>query len=392
MGKRKGESCCKRTGYRVIDAKAPRCADTKVVDAYPINAMTQTIYWFQRLLRGGLLLMAGFSASLGYAIGTDAGAQVENTASASFAISGAVQPPVTSNTTQTVVDELIDVVVVSNDGGVVGVASPETGAVLQFTVTNNGNGSEVFRILPDDGVAEGGFDPVINQLYIESNGVPGLQPGADTSYVPGISDPELAEDEVITIYVEANIPAALAQGDNGDVELRAISETIRTQAGTDDPDDVAWPTPGTSYAGLGTNGGDVVVGNSHDIANLLVRTTGRYQINSAVVTLTKTVDSVLDPFGGTTVVPGSVITYRLELSVSGVGTAENLVVSDPIPAQLDYQIGTLQVDGLAEDDDFAPLGTDNSGFDSGTGSVVVDRGSVAGGSPTVVITFDAAVL
>ena len=85
------------------------------------------------------------------------------------------QTPVSSNTVQTTVDELLDVVVVDDSGGPVAVSVGETGAVLQFTITNNGNGSEVFRIVADDAVNEGGFDPALNQLYLESNALPGLQ-------------------------------------------------------------------------------------------------------------------------------------------------------------------------------------------------------------------------
>ncbi len=332
--------------------------------------------------------LCGFFGSHAHAIGTDAGITIENTAVVNFDIGGAAQTPVT-DISQTLVDELIDVVVVDDSGGPVAVSSPESGAVLQFTVTNNGNGSEVFRLIADDTVIEGGFDPVLFQLYIESNGVPGLQVGGDTAYVSGTSDPTLAEDEVLTLYVASDIPTGLNQGDNGDIEVRAISETIRTQAGTDDPDDAAWPVPGVSYAGLGTGGGNAVVGASNDVTNLLIRTTGRYQVSDAVVSVTKAALTVVDPFGGTTLVPGTVITYELTVTVTGSGTADALIITDTIPAELEYQAGTLQIDGVGEDDDFAPAGTDNSGFNSGTTTVTVDRGTVTGGSPPIVVTFDA---
>ena len=86
----------------------------------------------------------------------------------------------------------------------------------------------------------------------------------------------------------------------------------------------------------------------------------------------------------------AVVTYQLTVTVSGSGGAESLVIRDPLPAELEYQAGTLSVSGSAEDDDFAPAGTDNSGFDAGNTSLVIDRGAVAGGSPDIVITFDAA--
>ena len=338
-----------------------------------------------------LICCGFFGAQQAVALGTDAGVNIQNTATAEFDINGTAQTPVSSNTVQTTVDELLDVVVVDDNGGPVAVSVGETGAILQFTITNNGNGSEVFRIVADDAVNEGGFDPQLNQLYIESNALPGLQVGGDTPYVSGSGDPTLAEDETLVLYVQSNIPGGLAQGDNGDVEVRAVAQTIINAIGTDDPNDAAWPVPGDSYAGVGDGGGNAVVGTSHDINNLLMRSAGRYQVSDAVVSIVKTATAVVDPFGGTTLVPGSVISYQLEVTVSGSGTAQALVIRDVIPAELAYEANTLQVGGVAEDDDFAPSGTDNSGFDAPNTTLVLDQGDIAGGSPTIVITFDAAI-
>lgn len=129
-----------------------------------------------------------FGASQAHALGTDAGRQIQSTAQASFDIGSVPQTPV-SSTLQTQVDELIDVTVVDDIGGPVVVASPQGLAILQFTVTNTGNGSEVFRIIAEVAVSEGGFDPSLIQLYLETNGIPGLQVGGDTAYVSGASDP-----------------------------------------------------------------------------------------------------------------------------------------------------------------------------------------------------------
>ena len=325
-----------------------------------------------------------------HAVGTGAGVNIQNTATAEFEINGVAQTPVAS-TVQTTVDELLDVVVVDDFGGPVAVAPGASGVLLQFTLTNNGNGEETYRIIADDSISEGGFNPQLDQIYLESNGIPGLQTNADTAYIPGSSDPQLAADETLVVYVQANIPGGLSQGANGDISLRAVSETIINQnGGLTDPDDALWPVPGESYATLGDGGGFAVVGTSNDASNLLMRTTGRFQVSDAVVAISKVALNVVDPFGGSTLVPGSIVTYQLTVTVSGSGGADNLVIRDPLPAELEYQPGTLSVSGVIEDDDFAPAGTDNSGFDAGNTSLVIDRGAVAGGSPDIVITFDAA--
>jgi uncharacterized repeat protein (TIGR01451 family) len=326
-----------------------------------------------------------------HAIGTDAGLSIQNTATATFDVSGTPQTTVLSNTVLTLVDELLDSVVVDDIGGPIAVGTPEAGSVLQYTITNNGNGSEEYKIIADVAIAEGGFDPTLIQIYLETNAVPGLQTGGDTPYVSGVSNPTLAEDESLTVYVVSDIPSGLSQGDDGEVQLRAVSATIEANAATDDPNDPAWPVPGVSYAGQGDGGGDAVVGTSNDPSNLLNRTTATYEVSDAVVSITKSTITVVDPFLGTTLVPGSIITYQLLVTVAGSGSADSLVISDPLPVELEYQPGTLTVDGVAEDDDFAPAGTDNSGFVSATTTIVVDQGSVVGGSPVITITYDAAI-
>ncbi len=110
-----------------------------------------------------------------------------------------------------------------------------------------------------------------------------------------------------------------------------------------------------------------------------------------MLSIDKTAVSVVDPFGGTTIVPGSVITYELTLRVVGSGIAQAVQVSDVLPAELEYQPDTLTVAGVAEDDDFAPTGVDNSGFDAASSTLLVETGDVAGGAADIVIRFDAAI-
>ena len=358
----------------------------------------------KRALPWVLVTLSVVAGPRALALGTDAGREITNTASASFEISGVSQTPVASAPAVVFVDELLDATVTFDNGGPVPVASPATGAIMQFTLTNTGNGSEAFRIVADDAVAGDDFDPTLDQIYLESNGLAGLQtgPGGDTPYLLGSNDPVLAADGSQVVYVTADMPAAQAQNAQGLLQVRAVPVTVFTEAGTDDPAAVAFPTPGTAYAGAGDldelGGGNVtaVVGTSFDGGNLVLRGEGIFQVSGAIVTITKQTLSQLDPFGGATLVPGTVISYRITVTVAGSGTAENLVVTDPLPAELEYQPGTLAVSALPAgedaDDDFAPIGTDNTGFDSGNGEVRVTLGDVAGGAGAITIDFDAAIL
>jgi len=121
-----------------------------------------------RCLLAGLLLAASGGA---LALGTDAGREIATAAQAEYRVAGVAQTPVLSNVAQTFVDELLDVVVVADDAGPVSVASPQTGAVVQFTVTNSGNGEEAFRLVADPALGADDFDPSLDQLFLESNGM-----------------------------------------------------------------------------------------------------------------------------------------------------------------------------------------------------------------------------
>jgi uncharacterized repeat protein (TIGR01451 family) len=348
-----------------------------------------------RWLFGALLCCACLGA---HAVGTVAGREIQNTAQVSFDIGGVNYPAVSSNTVQTFVDELIDVSVVNDDGGAVPVSTPSVSALLQFTVTNNGNGDETFRLVTEDSVAEGGFDPTTLQIYLESNGISGLQTGAggDTVYTAGANDPTLGPDQTQVVYVDNSIPAGLTPTDEGQIEIRAVSTTVIAQTGTDDPASPSFPVPGDSYGGAGDpdeNGGgnvNAVVGTSFDVNNLILRTSGTFRVTEATVTLDKAVTQVIDPFTGSTLVPGSILTYQLTVTVNGAGSVDNLVVSDAIPADLEYQPGSLLIDGVTEDDDFIPSGTDNAGYTPGSTTVSADMGTVAGGS-VITVTFEAAI-
>lgn len=343
-----------------------------------------------------LLAYAGAAA----AVGTGAGSRIDNAAQATYQVAGVDQPIVTSNTVSVVVDELLDVVVTSADAGAVAVTSPSNGSVLTFSVTNTGNGSEGFRLAVDNALAGDDFDPQAPVIYLESNGTPGLQlgGGGDTPYAAGSNDPVLAHDATATVYVAADMPGGFAAGAIGSLSLRAVSLTVYGQAGTDDPASPAFPAPGTTYAGLGdaaAGGGatNAVVGPSYSVTTLELLAQGSYRVTSALVTLAKSVVSVTDPFGGTTIVPGSVIRYQITVTVAGSGTVDNLVVNDPVPPELAFVSGSLAVAALPAgeqpDDDFLPSGTDHTGFDGPNRSVVVTLGSVAAGGTPNVITFDA---
>jgi len=306
------------------------------------------------------------------ALGTAAATNITNTARADYNIGvGGPGTVVNSNTTTTTVDELLDVTVTWQDAAAITVAPGDVNRVLTFLVTNTGNGSEVFNLSRlDNMVGTDDFDPtpsLPNNIFIDTNG--------DGNYDVGIDQPVtntgvLAANGSVTIFVLSDIVGAHADGETADAQLIATAAT-----GTG--------APGTAFPGLG-DGGTIaaVVGTSGGDGN----DNGTYIISGVVVTLAKSA-VINDQFGGTQPIPGATITYTITATLTGTGTAANLVITDPVPADTDYETGSLSLNGGAL--------TDGGGDDAGdynntnAGSVTVNLGNMPSGSPVQTVVFRA---
>ena len=313
----------------------------------------------------------------GVAQGTPAGTTVTNRAVLNFETAGTPQQ-VLSNNNAVRVQELIDVVAVWQDAATVTTASPALAQVLTYRVRNTGNGTESFRLgVNNSPPGSDDFDPLNPHIHIDGNGNNVYDgPFADPLYTPGGNDPLLDANgnDSVVLFVLNDIPSGLADGESGDSRL-TVQATTAGAAGS---------VAGTLLPGLGDGGANAVVGSSHAAA----AASGSYQvINAGVdVSISKSADLIVD---GQTCnsapckpLPGATIRYTLQVDVSGTGTAENLVITDSIPANSSYTPASITLDAT-------PL-TDSTGDDPGSFSdnlVSVDLGNVTGAA-TFVITLD----
>jgi uncharacterized repeat protein (TIGR01451 family) len=314
-----------------------------------------------------LILAAGSMWSTSaMAAGTNAGTTISNTATASYTDPGGTAKTIDSNTVDIKVDELINAVVDATDPGDVQTVPGATGQVLTYTITNTGNGNETFSLNANASVGGDQFNPTGVQIFIDNPtaGTPGVyDPGVDTLYTPGSNDPTIAPDASVTVFVVTTTPSGVADGDKGIVEFTATSTT-----GTG--------TPGTSFAGQGDGGTDAVIGTTGGDG----QDSATFVVQNATIALAKTA-TVLDPFGGSETVPGSIITYSLVATITGSGTLTGVAIGDNIPASTTYQAGTLTLQGGGL--------TDAADADAGafTGSAInVNLGNVTGGN-TRTVTF-----
>ena len=297
-----------------------------------------------------------------FAAGTLAGTDIDNIAEATY---DTPSGPVTiqSNIVTIKVDELLDVTVLTTDPGDITTAPGATGNVQTFRVANTGNGEEAFRLTANTGIGGDDFDPALTQIVLDTNNNGIYDPGVDTVYVAGTNDPLLQPDQSTIVFVITSTPIAVTNGNRGTTGLLAVAVT-------------GSGAPGTSFAGAGQGGGNAVVGTTGADADA----NSFLAVQAASLALVKSA-TIVDPFGGNRPVPGAVITYTIVATISGAGTLNNVVITDPIPVGVTYQIGSITHDASTLTD----AADSDAGNFNGT-RVMVASGNVPAGQ-TRTVTF-----
>jgi uncharacterized repeat protein (TIGR01451 family) len=314
-----------------------------------------------------------------------AGDSISNTATINYVIGGV---PGTGNASASFLEDRLINFSVSEDNGsaAVPVISDMTDAVMQFTVTNTGNGVQDFLLTAVNtapnpfGLPADNFDPLTIQVFAESGATPGYQAVEDTA----VFIDELVPNVPHVVYVVADLPTQviddvsvialivqIAEGgvvgteglvvnadDNGHISPAGVFSNGSTSvsAGTANtiPDSpLTMETVFNDPAGLSPE--DVSTDLVQDIArNGQHADAGAYQVMSPVA-IVKTV-TVIDPSGGTDPYPGATLRYQLDVVVSGNTAVDNLVISDAIPANTTYTDNSIQLNGVAQTDaDDAPV-------------------------------------
>jgi len=318
-----------------------------------------------------LLAVIGIAASAlvgtnAYAVGTEAGTTIGNTATASFSVAG-VNDTV-SDTVEFDVDEIIDVDVlgVLTLPSAVTVSTPETDAVTEFLIENTGNGTETFDLTVDGALGGDDFDVALNGTFLYIDNGDGSFNLADETAVTG-GQITLLPDEQIRLFVLADIPASLADGDDA---------LISVEAQTSNPD-LSSGTPGDSDAGGGDGGVNAILGATGGVDS----DNQQYTVALVEVQIAKTIINVNDFFGADDAndlfIPGAEVTYQIAVNVIGdTGSADSLTITDSI----DPTNGIAYIRESVTVDAPAPIG-------SGLAVGQTDIGSDTGGTEFTTVTF-----
>jgi uncharacterized repeat protein (TIGR01451 family) len=342
-----------------------------------------------------LLLVLFLSAINAHAAGTPTGTVINNQATANYTIGATAYS--TSITTSLRVDDKASFTLTASDSANVTIL-PNSRAYMTYAVTNTGNGPHDFTLTQAvSGIPT--LTPAAGPaFYSDQAGIAALPTDGNAGGLPYISN--LASDATRTVYLYITAPATPADGQTADYLITAEAYQVNNLGTVNPPVKSSAKAAADAFVDKNTalmtqyvvladgqgNGGDALRDGKYAIlAKDGSNNTVGFKAQSGSVNVVKTA-TVSDQFGGSQPMTGSTIHYTLTMTVTGSGTAMNVVIADPIPANTTYTAGTLKLNGAVLTD---ALDLVDGGDVGGTtpGTVTVKLGNLTSASPKI-ITFD----
>lgn len=293
---------------------------------------------YLKLLAGtGGVTIALLGATPAFAVGTDAGSSIVNTATINYQVGGVAQTALTASNT-IVVDRKVNLTVVELGTTTTSVVPGQTQAATTFTVTNTTNATIDIGLgaanLVGGAAPHGGtdvFNPGAFTLYLDDGD--NVFDAGDTviTYLD-----EVPEDAARVVHVVTSISAAQTNGQIAAISLTGTAKASGT-IGTEGA--VITATAGANTAAMDTVLADAA---GTDDAAFDGRHSARddYTVSAPVLTVTKLSRVVSDPVNGTTnpkMIPGAVVEYCIVVAnAAGGAAASSVVITDSVPTQTSY--------------------------------------------------------
>lgn len=308
-----------------------------------------------RHVKSTSLALLALSSILGIqsamAAGTDVGVSIANRATVNYSVGNIAQTPIESSplgnsvpgvgqgeNTTFVVDRRV-FISVADVADTATTVPGATGVVRTFTVTNTSNAPLGFNLIGTNVAAVDDFDVSALSVFVDSAGaqpigtyIAGTYSALDDT---GTSIASLGEDQSVTVFIVATMPNNVVDSDTATVNLQAIAT---------EPTASTYGAPGTDIVetvGADTAGVDTVFGDSDNDG--MENDTSVYTISSATLTVTKAVDVISDDFNGVSpnakAIPGAVLEYAIQVANNGGAIAEDVGLSDPVPANTTLSTG-----------------------------------------------------
>lgn len=301
------------------------------------------------LARAGAALAA--LASIGiwqdaHAVGTAANTAINNTATVSYSVGGVSQTPIESSpagnsvpgagngtATSFVVDRLVDFTVAELSGNATTVTPGQANAVTAFRLANTGNAPQGFALTATNDNGSTVFTNLdtteVNNLrvFVDANDNDVYDPGVDLA----ITIDTLAADTDVVVFVVADVPVTVANGQFANVTLTARAAQPGTNGATLEAETTGPEDPDAVDVVFGDDAGD----NSEASAD-------QYAVESAALTVAKVSAVVSDPVNGANdprAIPLAVVEYALTVTNNGAVAATGLQLADPLPANTTFVAG-----------------------------------------------------
>ena len=324
-----------------------------VINLSSVSIFRQIMSYFCKHLASFFVVasLLALNSNAAFAAGTPANTPISNTATLAYDVNGVAQANITSPAATFVVDNKINLTVIEKSNSPTLVTPGQLRAVTTFTVTNNGNAVQDYALTGGNvagaptvfGLVDN-FNALACNTFVETNGTAGYQVGADTA---AFID-ELAPDASQDVYIVCDIPAGQVSNDQAVTELTATARAggtaglgaVLTQtAGVDNPAvvDIVFADPDT----LAANASGTIPRQIPRDASAFAR--DAYRVAAVTANVTKTATCSPTPLNCSQAKTGTVITYQIQVDVTGSGTANNLIITDPLPSDVTYVVGTLNV-------------------------------------------------
>jgi uncharacterized repeat protein (TIGR01451 family) len=362
-----------------------------------VSTLMHNVTFARKILRVSLavlFLVLFLSAAYAHALGTPVGTMLINQATAHYTV-GANNYSTLSNATTIRVDDKVSFTLTASDSSNVTILANNL-AYMTYVLTNTGNGAHDFTLITTPTGTNNLTPNAGPAFYSDQPGTVPLPLNASAGNLPCISN--LASNGTATIYLYIAAPATPTDGQavayvvTAEAYQTGTGTKSSTQAGTDLGQDKN-TSPNTVYVvladGIGS-GSSVVADINYDGKYTALAKDGGgntvgFKVQSGSVNVGKTA-TVTDQYGGSKPMTGSTIHYTLAVTVTGSGTAMNVVIADPIPANTTYIAGTLKLNNAAL--------TDAADLDAGDvggttpGTVTVKLGNLTSTSLVQTVTFD----
>ncbi len=261
---------------------------------------------------------------------TQACTPIGNTAAVAYNVGGFAQAVVSSNTSTIVVGNRVNLTVTTTDASPgVSVVSNQSGAVLTFTITNNGNANQTYALTAVEEVS-GSTTSVFSGNNTVTDAF-NAQSYAASAAITAI----VSAGSSTTVTIIATMPAGLTNGAFAVYALRA--QAYKVDGTTAEANNNS-----TITSAYGTCTADVVLG---DIAGTDDpagdgKHSARSAYHAALTNLTVSKSSVVysDPINGTSTpkaIPGAIMEYLVVINnPAGQSTATAVTVTDALTATL----------------------------------------------------------